>query len=273
MSILPLNGTSRAQLQLVEFKSFALSGQEARLGLFSYKEGGQHKEIKAGQIGQRVFKAQLLARSTGDAQLPDQPDSNATKPASRKSLRRPTKASQKAEAEMAGIEKRTAAEQAQRALKDKAHKQACIQLSEHPEWLQLSDETVEQKGMQFQSGKLAPDANCPSFGKRRYEMLTVGRGVSFARCEKCTKVFTSLSEGANHRCKPPDEPQAPLQRQRQPQEHLEGGVQLEPHLLHQVELSALLWMAHDRCMDSSWRVSGLHAYSTFGYSFDDQSLI
>ena len=75
----------------VEFKSFALTGRQEGLGTFRYKDGGNNKEIKPGQLGERVIRAQLLASPAGEALLAGQPDSNAGEATRRGSSRRSEK--------------------------------------------------------------------------------------------------------------------------------------------------------------------------------------
>lgn len=54
---------SQDDFQLVNFKGFAMTGKEDALGTFRYKEGSQNKqkEVKPGQLGPRVLRAQLLS--------------------------------------------------------------------------------------------------------------------------------------------------------------------------------------------------------------------
>jgi len=243
VSILQPGDTSKAQLQIVEFKSFAVLGTAARLGTFCYKANGASKEIKVGQLAQRVFKAQVLASSTSYSTPAEQQsgaqNGNAAKQQPRRSLRQHPTEKGRAPERSIGTRKRTLAESAQRARKDKAHKAACVKLTAHsaahPEWLVLSDDIVEKDGRQFQMGTLTAEANCPIFGARVYAVLTASRrALSFACCNGCRKVFTSLAEGGKHRCLRLDEATQPVQRQRPLQLHLEGGIQPETHLLHQV---------------------------------------
>lgn len=68
--------SSKAQLRVVEFKKFAVSGTTARLRTFCYKADGASKEVKVGQLAQRVFKAQVLASSTPDTHLQESQQGN-----------------------------------------------------------------------------------------------------------------------------------------------------------------------------------------------------
>ena len=232
----------RDDLQLVEFKSFALTGKQEVLGTFRYKEGGFHREVKPGQLGLRVLRAQLLGSSAGEALIAGQPDGSPGKAKRRESSRKSEKLAQlRRSPRQHGTIRRTVDEQMARAEKDRQIKEACVKLAKHPEWLQLGEGIVERNNRHLQTGSLSSAANCFGFGKKRYHLLTAGRALTFARCITCTKVFNGLADGSRHQCQPAGERQQVQQRQsqRQPQEHLQGGVQLATHLLHQVLESIL----------------------------------
>lgn len=242
--ILPDGSCDVAHLKGVEFCSFQLRGAREKLGLFRYKEGAVHKEIWPGQVGERVFKAQLLAKNAGPTSV--QPD--ATEKATRRSRRTPTAAEQNAaslterkrkrgatqiakEAKQpvdCDREKRDAEQKALRAARDREIAEACIVLQDHPDWLEASGEPVEKAGRTLQVAKLSAAAHCSDFGEQRYKELT---RVSFARCVDCNLLFISVTAGSRHRCKPASASVEPLQRQRQAPELLQGGVQLDTALL------------------------------------------
>lgn len=245
--ILPDGSCDVAHLKGVEFCSFQLRGATEKLGLFRYKEGTVHREIWPGQVGERVFKAQLLAKSAGPASV--QPD--AAEKATRRSRRIPTAAEQNAPALKEGKRKRGATQNAKeakqlvdsdrvkrdaeqkalRAARDREIAEACRVLQDHPDWLEASAEPVEKEGITLQIAKLSEAAHCAEFGEQRYNEL---RRVSFARCVDCKLLFTSVTAGSRHRCRPASASVEPLQRQRQAPELLQGGVQLDTALLAEV---------------------------------------
>lgn len=242
--ILPHGSSSRADLTVVEFTSFQLKGDQNKLGLFRYKCGEQHREIKPGQVGQRVLKAQLLAREP----LLAQADGDSTREALRRSKRQPKPAARQPEeaqtvftskglaprAEVADCTEtyqRDGAQKSLRAARDREHAAACDLLQEHREWLQEEDKVLEKDGRTIRMARLSAAAECAAFGEQRYAALM---RVSFAVCVTCHKVYTSATAGFRHRCRPPDAPAQPLQRRRQPLEHLVGGIQLDTALAAQV---------------------------------------
>lgn len=223
MPILPDGSCDVAHLKGVEFCSFQLKGAEEKLGLFRYKEGAVHKEIKPGQVGERVFKAQLLAKNAGPTAM--QPD--AAEKATRRSMRIPAAAEQNTATLTKGKRKRGAGQNAEeaeqpvdgnrvkrdaqqkalRAARDREIAEACTVLQDHPDWLEASGEPVEKEGRTLQIAKLSAAAHCSEFGEQRYEEL---RRVSFARCVDCKLLFTSVTAGSRHRCRPASASVEPL---------------------------------------------------------------
>ena len=114
VAIMQPGGSSRAQLQPVQFQSFAVSGATARLGTFCYKADGASKEIKVRALAQRVFKAQVLASSTPDSAPAEEPsteqDGNVEQQQPRRSSRQPPTPQERGRERGAGSRKRTPAE-------------------------------------------------------------------------------------------------------------------------------------------------------------------
>ena len=88
--------------------------------------------------------------------------------------------------------------------------------------------------MAFQTLLLTEAANCPEFGREKYSML---HAVSSARCHTCSKIFTSMSAGEKHGCRPFDQPVQPMERQARVEPTLQGIVQLDTALIAQVTVS------------------------------------
>ena len=196
VSILPANqpkDSRKANLMVVKFTSFSA---KVPVGLMRCQALGEQLEIYPDQLGSRVIRAQMLAAEE------EQPTRQ-----SRRQRQAHLRLAAESTSEVAAAKAANNKSNALRRQGDAVHREACKKLQGNEQWLQVVEEKVERKRgdmlMAFQTLQLFEAANCPDFGRETHSTL---QAVSFARCLACLKIFTSLSAGGKHRCRPTDQP-------------------------------------------------------------------
>ena len=187
-----------------------------------------------------MIRAQLLAVEEEQPDAAQVGDASIEHP-TRQSRRQRQAPARLAEERTSEAAKAKAADEKTKALRrqrDTVHRAACEKLQGNEQWLEVVEESVEKQKsnsvMAFQRLQLSKAADCTEFGREEYSML---HAASFARCDACLKILTSLSAGEKHRCRPLDQLVQPMQQQAMAQPMLQGNIQLDTAIIAEVTIA------------------------------------
>ncbi len=242
VSILPPNPpkeSRKADLMVVKFTSFSTKDP---VGMMRCQSLGKQLEIYPNQLGSRVIRASMLAVEEEQPSAAQMGDASSVQPTrqSRRQRQAPVRLVAESISEAAAAKAAVDKTKAIRTERDRVQRAACETLQDNKHWLQLVEERVEKqrddKVMAFETLRLSEAADCAEFGREKYSAL---QDLSFARCHACLKVFTSLSAGQKHRCRPSDQSGQPMERQAGAEPSLWGNIQLDTALIAEVTIGCL----------------------------------